>query len=265
MMRPFAALVKKDLRLFFTDRRAVLMSVLAPIAIASFFGFIFGSGDDRREASRVAVIVVDEDRSAISVDLSARLGADAALDVKTATLTETREAVRRAKASVAIHLPAGFGAAAAAAFFGGGGQKKAEVTLLYDPSHATEASMVQGILAGHAMESVSKEMFTGRSGREAVKESLTRVEGSTGLAPGEKTALTDLLRGVKAWNEVAQSGKPRERRGRAHCAVRREEAGGDIRPRHPLQRLRPLLRRHGRAVHPLHGDRNGRRTVAAAP
>ena len=40
-MRPFAALVAKDLRLFFADRRAVLMSVLAPIVIASFFGFIF--------------------------------------------------------------------------------------------------------------------------------------------------------------------------------------------------------------------------------
>lgn len=71
-MRPFIALVRKDLRLFFTDRRAVLMSVLAPIAIASFFGFIFGSGDDTREASRVAVVIVDEDGSTISKDLVTR-------------------------------------------------------------------------------------------------------------------------------------------------------------------------------------------------
>jgi len=45
MLRPFAALVWKDLRLFFADRRAVLMSVAAPIVIASFFGFIFGRDD----------------------------------------------------------------------------------------------------------------------------------------------------------------------------------------------------------------------------
>ena len=83
-MRPFAALVGKDLRLFFGDRRAVLMSVLAPIVIASFFGFIFDEGGDRRDASRVAVIVVDEDGSLISKDLVARFSADAALDVKTA-------------------------------------------------------------------------------------------------------------------------------------------------------------------------------------
>jgi ABC-2 type transport system permease protein len=205
-MRPFAALVKKDLRLFFGDRRAVLMSVVAPIAIASFFGFIF-SGDDRREASRVPVVIVDEDRSPISTDLAARLVADASLEVKTATLGEARDAVRRAKAAVAIDLPAGFGAAAAAAFFGGNGQRKAELTLLYDPSHATEAAMVQGILAGHAMESVSKEMFTGQSGREAVNESLARAEQGTGLAPGEQSALLDLLRGVRGWNEVLQSGR----------------------------------------------------------
>jgi hypothetical protein len=56
-MRPFAAIVGKDLRLFFADRRAVLMSVLAPIVIASFFGFIFDEGGDHRDASRVAVFV----------------------------------------------------------------------------------------------------------------------------------------------------------------------------------------------------------------
>jgi ABC-2 type transport system permease protein len=206
MMRPFAALVRKDLKLFFADRRAVLMSVAAPIAIASFFGFIFGDNSGQREASRVSVIVVDEDRSAISKDLAARLGSDAALEVKASTLAEARDAVRRAKAAVAIDLPAGFGAAAAAAFFGGSDRKKAELTLFYDPSHSTEAAMVQGVLAGHVMESVSKEMFSGQTGRNAVSESLTRAEREPGIAPAERKALVDLLRGVKGWNDAAQAG-----------------------------------------------------------
>ena len=37
---PLRAMVKKDLQLFFSDRRAVIMAFAAPIAIASFFGFI---------------------------------------------------------------------------------------------------------------------------------------------------------------------------------------------------------------------------------
>lgn len=41
------AMVKKDILIFFSDRKAVIMSFIAPIAIASFFGFIFAG--HRRE------------------------------------------------------------------------------------------------------------------------------------------------------------------------------------------------------------------------
>jgi ABC-2 type transport system permease protein len=206
-MRPFAALVNKDLRLFFSDGRAVLMSVIAPIVIASFFGFIFGGDTRDRSASRVSIYVVDEDGSTVSKDLAARLAADPALAVKVGPLSEARGAVRRGKAAVAIQFPRGFGQSAADAFFGGGGRPKADLPLFYDPSHATEASMVQGILAGHAMEAVSKEMFSGQAGREAVDQSLARLEQDDGLPAEERGALTTMLRGVRGWNDLSQSGK----------------------------------------------------------
>ncbi len=205
MMRAFTALVRKDLRLYLSDRRAVLMSILAPIAIASFFGFIFGDTSGEREASRVAVMAVDEDGSAISTSLVALLKADTALDVKAAALAQARDAVRHGKTTVAIRFPPGFGTAAANAFFGGNGGKKAELVLLYDPSHATEAGMVQGILAGHAMEAVSKEMFSGQTGRKAVDASLERLRQNTSIAPDQQRALTTLLEGVKGWNDVSGS------------------------------------------------------------
>ena len=44
---PFTALVRRDLRLFFLDRRAVTMSFVAPILIGSFFGYLFGNVSDR--------------------------------------------------------------------------------------------------------------------------------------------------------------------------------------------------------------------------
>ena len=37
-MIPFMALVRKDLRLFFNDRKAVVVGLVAPIILASFFG-----------------------------------------------------------------------------------------------------------------------------------------------------------------------------------------------------------------------------------
>jgi ABC-2 type transport system permease protein len=204
-MRPFLALVSTDLRLFFKDRRAVLMSVVAPIVIASFFGFVFGGDEgDRKPVSRVALDVVDEDGSQLSRALTARLAGDQALDVAVVPLAQAREDVRRAKRIAAIHLPAGFGATAASAFFGGG--TKAPVDLLYDPSHGTEAAMIEGVLAGHVMAAVSKEMFSGPMGKQAVRDSLVSVERSEAIAPREKGALLTLLRGVQGWNDVAAGG-----------------------------------------------------------
>ncbi len=205
MMRAFTALVTKDIRIYLSDRRAVLMSVVAPIAIASFFGFIFGETGGQREMSRVVVMIADEDHSAISTNLAALLKADAALDVKAASPGEARDAVRRGKAPVALRVPAGFGKTASAAFFGGPGAAKADIELLYDPSHATEAGMVQGILAGHAMEAVSKEMFSGKTGRDAVDASLARVREDTAIASDQRRALTTLLEGVKGWNDVSRT------------------------------------------------------------
>ena len=38
---PLMAMVRKDLQIFFSDRRSVIVSFVVPIAIAAFFGSIF--------------------------------------------------------------------------------------------------------------------------------------------------------------------------------------------------------------------------------
>ena len=71
---PLRAMIRKDLQLFFSDRRAVIMSFAVPIAIASFFGSIF-SGPSK-EPARIAVAIADQDASAISRGLVAGAQAD---------------------------------------------------------------------------------------------------------------------------------------------------------------------------------------------
>jgi hypothetical protein len=90
----FQALVRRDLRLFFMDRRAVTMSFIAPIAIASFFGYIFGGVTQNGPPSKIGVAVVNQDDTEISRKVVTALTADAALDVKSQTLKEARELVR---------------------------------------------------------------------------------------------------------------------------------------------------------------------------
>ncbi|HXJ42983.1 MAG TPA: ABC-2 transporter permease [Bryobacteraceae bacterium] len=203
MMIPLRALIKKDLRLFFADRRAVIMSFIAPVVIASFFGYIFGGTGGKTETSRIPVLIVDLDSSAISRGIFADLKARDSLDVEAAALDDARAAVRKGTATVGVVIPKDFGTNASRAFFRSA--KKPEIGVLYDPSHAAEQSMVQGILTGSVMQVVSKEVFGGASGNTVVKQSLADVEASPNMAAGDKKQLRDLLQSVEQWNQRVQA------------------------------------------------------------
>jgi ABC-2 type transport system permease protein len=210
MMTAFRALVRKDLQLFLVDRRALLMSFAVPIAIGSFFGYVLG-GQGNEDRARIPVLMVDQDGSAISREIVNRLSGEKALEVKAFTTGKTggapeevRTAVRKGTATVAVIIPANFGQDAGRAFFGPA--QKPEIAVLFDPSHAAERAMVAGILTGDVMQAVSKEMFTGQSGREMVKDSLALLEQTQVLPASDKQPLEDLLRSVDRWNRRGDQG-----------------------------------------------------------
>src|SRR5471030_1139590 len=117
---PLLAMVRKDLQLFFSDRRSVIVSFVVPIAIASFFGAVFSGGGQNREPARIAVAIVDQDGSAISKAILAGASTDKNLKVTTPTADEARELVRKGTMPVAAIITKGFGDAASEAFFGNG-------------------------------------------------------------------------------------------------------------------------------------------------
>ena len=180
MMTSFRALIRKDLQLFFVDRRALIMSFAIPIAIGSFFGYVLGGQGSQTNQSKIAVLTVDQDRSAISNEIVKHLSEERSLDVKPSTSDAARASVRKGSAIVAVMIPPNFGQDAGRAFFGPG--EKPQIDLLFDPSHTAERAMVAGMLTGDVMQAVSKEMFTGPAAREMVKDSLARVETKSGSA-----------------------------------------------------------------------------------
>ena len=198
-MIPFLALVRKDLLLFFGDRKAVVVGILVPIVLASFFGYLFGGQRGNAEMSKVPLLVIDQDGSDISRGLITQLADDKNLAVKPSTLDAAREAVRKGQATAAIVIPKDFGRDAGRALFTA--QSKPPLDVLYDPSHNVELGMVKGILAGAVMQTVSKEMFSGSGGREIVKEGLARVETDSQLPADVRKSLRDLLSSVKELNE----------------------------------------------------------------
>ena len=69
-MQALLALVRAELKLHFSNRRAVLLSIVAPILIAAFFGSLFGTS---AKMAGIAVGVVDLDGSPLSQRVVAAL------------------------------------------------------------------------------------------------------------------------------------------------------------------------------------------------
>lgn len=198
----FVALVRRDLRLFFQDKRAMTMSFIAPIVIGSFFGYLFG-GVSNRPASKIEVAIVDRDGSPTTRKLVDAMTGDGTLAVNIRTLEEAEAGVRAGKITVAAVLPPGFGAAAGSAFFRG--TSKPEIQMLYDPSHGAEMAMVRGIFTQHAMEVVSNEAFSGEGSQKLLADALRDVQGARDMKPGDRTALLNMLQSVGTWNQRARA------------------------------------------------------------
>lgn len=88
--RQLAAVFRKEVRQTLRDRRIMFMLLVAPLIQTTVFGFAVDFDVDR-----VPTVVVDQDRSAASRDLSRRLLADG-------TLRRTAEAVDPAEAEAAL-------------------------------------------------------------------------------------------------------------------------------------------------------------------
>jgi ABC-2 type transport system permease protein len=196
------AMVRKDLQLFFSDRRSVIMSFAAPILIASFFGSIFG-GSGSSAPSKVKIMIADEDNGAISRSIIASIKSDPALDATVVPADSARATVRRGKVSVGIVIPEGFGDAAGRAFFAR--SNKPELEMVYDPSHSTELAMVRGMVTGHVLETVSKEMFSGSRGRELTQETLASLD-SSGMPADMKVRVRAMLTATRNFYEAAPQG-----------------------------------------------------------
>jgi len=199
-MTAFSALVKKDLQIFLGDRRAVIMAFLAPILIGSFFGYVFGP-KPVKEQSKMPVLFVDQDQSATTKELLANMQKDPGLEAVASELDPAREAVKKGKAPVAIVIPKGFGEQAGQSLFIPG--PKPSVTILFDPSHQTEAAMVRGILTGQVMQSVTKNAF---AGTEMTSNALKSLE-TTPMDAGAKGELRTLLESAQKLNARPQAGQ----------------------------------------------------------
>lgn len=158
----FRALVRKDIAQFLRDRRALVVSVLTPIVVAAFFGFLFGgTGAGGNPISRMSVGIADLDDSALTKAVVESLGEDTSLAIQILPEEEARQLVKTGKLRAAVVFPAGFETAATGALVGLG--QMPDVKLFYDPSQSMIRPMVAGLVTQHVMQRISRPNFIGSS------------------------------------------------------------------------------------------------------
>jgi ABC-2 type transport system permease protein len=157
-MSAFAALVRKDVTLYLTNRRALLMALVAPVLIGAFMGAVLGGTPAKPTA--VPFAVVDLDQSAISKRVVATMSKDSAFAVQELPQAQAIELVRKGKLRAAAVIPAGFGKQASDALFRPN-LAKPQIDLHYDPSQAATLTLIKGLLTQYVMQAVTAAAFGG--------------------------------------------------------------------------------------------------------
>ena len=193
-MSPLLALARADIVRYLSNRRALLVTLAAPILIAAFFGAVLG--DPQRKPARVPIAIVDLDASAVSAGIVGAIKADTAVAVDEMAEPAAIEAVRKGKVRAAAVIPAGFGAAASRALLLPGAARP-EVVIHYDPSQAIAVSIVKGVLAEQVMKAVTRAAFSPESSAPIIADIRDAVEKSDQLDAPRRRDLLALFDNVE--------------------------------------------------------------------
>jgi ABC-2 type transport system permease protein len=192
-MNAFTALVRKDLVLYFSNRRSVIMSIAAPILIAAFFGSLFGGSDNK--PANIPVAITDLDHSELSVQIVAAMRTDSALTLSEMNEADALAGVRAGNLRASVTLPAGLGAKAGNALFSSKADKP-EIVLHHDPSQAMVLPLVRGLLTQHVMQAVSQSVFSGAA--PVMKDLREQVLQNPQMPAGQRDEL------VKMFDSIAK-------------------------------------------------------------
>ena len=195
------ALVRNDLRIFRTDRRAVIIGIIVPILISAFFGYVFG-GSGNAETGKIPIIVVDEDGSAVSRAIAADLQKDSLVTVQLLDRAQAQQQVKSGKAQVAAIIPKGFGDTSARALFTA--RDKPTVEMLIDPSQAMSSKVIEGLFVQYGMQEITKSAFSSKLAEDSLAEYVQRLEADAARHP-EAEDMQGLLTALRQLNKRADT------------------------------------------------------------
>jgi ABC-2 type transport system permease protein len=151
MLKVILAVVRKDLLQYFTDRRAVLISLMVPLGIACFMAVIFGSqsASGGKPSTKITVLVATKNKAELA-PLLERWNKAESVTIKQVSEQEAKAQVNAGQAPLAIIVPDGFVVGASNAF-GDSTAAKPELKFIADPTKSLEVGIAKGELMGGIM------------------------------------------------------------------------------------------------------------------
>jgi ABC-2 type transport system permease protein len=135
----------KDLKLFFTEKRSVMLTFAVPIALITLFAFAFGGvGQEKRKSRPTRVVVADEDRTEASKKIIAELDSSKELEVSSIASDLAESAVKKGDEAAVLIFHKGVSDSLNAG-------KKPPIEFKYDAAKEAEVGILQGALIGKLM------------------------------------------------------------------------------------------------------------------
>jgi len=155
-------ILKKEIRSFVKDRRAVMLGILMPIILISVFSLAFG-GINSKENRKNPLLICDEDKSATSMKVITGLDSVKSLDLATTTTDSALHLIKSGKYPAALIFHKGFGDSVNQI-------KHLPWEMKYDASQSVQMGMMQQYLAQSLFGNVGKIMTERMVMRNAQKQ-----------------------------------------------------------------------------------------------
>ncbi|HET6990037.1 MAG TPA: ABC transporter permease, partial [Bacteroidia bacterium] len=181
----------KDIKLFTTDRRALMMTFFMPIALISIFAMAFG-GEKERNARPMNILVSDVDGNPTTKNLITKIDSLKNIQVQLIPTDSAVRLVRTGEESAVLIFKKGFGDSLNEG-------RALPLEMQFDPSKAAETGMLQQALMSNLMQMVGKELMIKRAVRKAM----------TGAANADSTTRAGIQQQITAnYNSSANEKNP---------------------------------------------------------
>lgn len=149
----------KDLKLISKDKRAIVLTLLLPIALISLFAFAFGGIGGSNDAHPISIFVSDQDSTATTKDILSQLDTLKSLYIKHLPFEQAKEEVKKGNRVAALVFYKGFEDSLE-------NENAPSVELFYDQSRQIESGILRQIIYSNLM---------GIIGQKSIKKNVNKM------------------------------------------------------------------------------------------